>query len=298
MDLETFIVTTFCLVDDVLAELTRTHHFRSRGPQPMLADSEVITMELVGEYLGIDTDVGLVRYFRQHHADLFPRITQVHRTTFARQAANLWQVTQDLWHWLIAQLGGDPSLSLVDSVPLTVCRFAHAPVCQRFRGIASFGQDTSRRTVYYGLRLQLRVSAAGVIVAVQAAPAHVPDVELVPELVEGAEGTVLGDRVYWHQPLAAALRPAGIELVAPFRKRSSDPTPAQSRLINRIRRRIETTAGQLVRQFRLKTVWARDAWHLTVRLTRKVCSHTLGVLLARQTDHADTPLQLARLVTA
>lgn len=298
MDLETFIVTTFCLVDDMLLELQQRHRIRGRGPQPMLADSEVITMELVGEFLGIDTDVGIVRYFRQHHAALFPQISHVHRTTFTRQAANLWVVMQELWDGMVQQLGGDPALSLVDSVPVAICRFAHAPVCQRFRGLASFGQDTSSRTVYYGLRVHLRVSAAGVIVAVQAAPAHVPDVELVPELVDGAEGTVLGDRVYWHQPLAAALRPAGIALVAPFRKRSSDPAPARSRLLNRVRRRIETTAGQLVRQFRLKTVWARDAWHLTVRLTRKVCSHTLGVLLTRQTEYADTPLQLARLVTA
>jgi hypothetical protein len=285
-------------VDDVLAEARPRLRYRSRGPQPILADSEVITKELVGEYLGIDTDVGIVRYFRQHHAPLFPRITQVHRTTFARQAANLWVVKQELWRWLIDQLGGDPALSLVDSVPVAVCRFAHAPVCQRFRGIASFGQDTSSRTVYYGLRLHLRVSAQGTIVAAQVAPAKVPDVELVPELVEGADGTVLGDRVYWHPPLAAALRPAGIELLAPFRKRSHDPAPNRSRLLNRVRRRIETTFSQLVRQFRLKTVWARDCWHLTARLTRKVCSHTLGVWLSRQSGQSNDPLRLAQLVTA
>lgn len=298
MDLETFIVTTYCLVDDVLIDLERRIPLRRRGPKPLLGDSEVVTMELVGEYLGIDTDVGLVRYFRQHHAALFPRITQVHRTTFARQAANLWVAKQEVWRWLIDHLGGDPALSLVDSMPLAICRFAHAPACQCFRGIARFGQDTSSRTVYYGLRLHLRVSGRGSIVAMQVAPANVPDVELVPELVEGAAGTVLGDRVYWHHGLAEALRPAGIELVAPFRKRSSDPTPQRSRVLNRVRRRIETTFSQLVQHFHLKTVWARDCWHLTVRLTRKICSHTLGVWLIQQSGTSDTPLQLAHLVTA
>lgn len=298
MDLETFIVTTFCLVDDVVTEVSQSHRLRSRGPQPRLADSEVITMELVGEYLGIDTDAGLVRYVQQHHAALFPRITQLHRTTFARQAANLWVVKHAVWHWLRAQLGGDPALSLVDSVPLAICRFAHAPACQRFRGIATFGRDTSSRTTYDGLRVHLRVSGRGSIVAMQVAPANVPDVDLVPELVEGAEGTVLGDRAYWHHPLADALHPAGIELVAPFRKRSSDPTPERSRLLNRVRRRIETTFSQLVQQFQLKTVWARDCWHLTVRLTRKVCSHTLGVVLGQHAGSGATALQLSRLVTS
>jgi hypothetical protein len=298
MDLETFMVTTFCLVDDGLAEFGRRHRIRARGPQPILADSEVITMELVGEYLGIDTDVGIVRYFRQHHAALFPRITQIHRTTFARQAANLWVVKQELWQWLRDQLGGDPALSLVDSMPVAICRFAHAPACQRFRGIATFGQDSSSRAVYYGLRLHLRVSAQGTIVALQVAPANVPDVDLVPELVEGAEGTVLGDRAYWHQPLAEALHPAGVALVAPFRKRSSDPTPQRSRRLNRVRRRIETTFSQLVQHFRLKTVWARDCWHLTARLTRKICSHTLGIVLMHRAGHTDTMFQLSHLMPA
>ena len=118
MDLETFIVTTFCLVDDGVAAVAQRQRIRRRGPQPTLADSEVITMEVVGEWLGIDTDVGIVRYFRQHHAALFPGIIRVHRTTFARQAANLWVVKQEVWRWLIDQLGGDPALSLVDSLPV------------------------------------------------------------------------------------------------------------------------------------------------------------------------------------
>jgi hypothetical protein len=49
MDLETFIVPTFCLVDDVVIELQQRHPIRSRGPKPTRTDSEVITMEVVGE---------------------------------------------------------------------------------------------------------------------------------------------------------------------------------------------------------------------------------------------------------
>jgi hypothetical protein len=33
----------------------------ARGPQPALSDSEVLTIECVGEFLGIDTDKGLYR---------------------------------------------------------------------------------------------------------------------------------------------------------------------------------------------------------------------------------------------
>ncbi len=52
MDLSTFIVGVFCLIDDRL----EGKRLRRRGPSPKLLDSEVITMEVVGEFLGIDTD--------------------------------------------------------------------------------------------------------------------------------------------------------------------------------------------------------------------------------------------------
>ena len=56
MDLETFIIAVFCLVDDLVRDLCRRWRLRRRGPAPALADSEVLTIEAVGEFLGLDTD--------------------------------------------------------------------------------------------------------------------------------------------------------------------------------------------------------------------------------------------------
>jgi len=296
VDLDTLIITVFCEIDDEIAALAAIRPIRQRGPAPRLHDSEVLTMEVVGEYLKLDTDVVIFQFFWRHYAALFPALRQVHRTTFARQAANLWVVKERIWKRLLERMPLDPTLSIVDSVPVAVCRFGHAPSCRRFRGVASFGQDVSSRATFYGLRCHLRVSANGVVLALSMAPANVPDAALVPELAEGAHGMVLGDRAYWDPRLQAELAPAGIQLVAPFRKRSSDPTPDRSRVLNRVRRRIETTAGQLVEQYQLKRVWARDLWHLTNRLLRKVLSHTLAAAL-NFTHHPDHPLQISRLIT-
>jgi hypothetical protein len=46
-------------------------------------------MEVVGEFLGIDTDVGLFTFFRRYYGDWFPALCQVDRSTFTRLAANL-----------------------------------------------------------------------------------------------------------------------------------------------------------------------------------------------------------------
>jgi hypothetical protein len=297
VDLEDFMIAVHCLVDELLLEM-RSHpdwcRVRRRGPAPTLADSEVITMVTVGEFLGLDQDVAIYHYFRRHHGALFPRLLQVHRTTFTRQAANLWVVTERLWALLLERLPHDPALSFVDSIPTPVCRFGRAYGCRRFRGQAAFGRDTGSKATFYGLRDHLRVSWPGAITALSIAPANIHDTDLVPELVEGATGQVLGDRNYWDPPLRAELAPAGIMLRAPFKKRASDPDPAGSRLLTRVRWRIETVASQLVERYHLKRIWARDAWHLTSRTLRKVLSHTLAVFLCLERGYP--PLSFAQLL--
>ena len=71
-------------------------------PNPVLADSEVLTIEWVGEFLGIDTDKGLDEHFRRHYRAWFPALSRLHRTTFARQAATLWAVKAQLRQQLLA----------------------------------------------------------------------------------------------------------------------------------------------------------------------------------------------------
>ena len=44
MDLETLIIVVFCLVDNLVRDLCRGRRLRQRGPAPVLADSEVLTV--------------------------------------------------------------------------------------------------------------------------------------------------------------------------------------------------------------------------------------------------------------
>jgi hypothetical protein len=298
VDLEAFTIAVYCVVDELLSEM-QSHpdwrRVRQRGPDPILADAEVLTMEVVGEFLGYDQDAAIYHYFRRHHAGWFPALQRVHRTTFVRQAANLWVVKEQVWRGLCERLPHDPALSMVDSVPTPVCRFGRAWGCSRFRGQAAFGHDSGSRATIYGFRHHLRISWPGVVTAVSIAPANVHDRDLVPELVEGATGQVIGDRNYWDPKLTAELAPAGIALLAPFKKRATDPAPDRSRLLARMRWRIETVAAQFVERFHLKRIWARDAWHLTSRVLRKALSHTIAVFLCLERGYP--PLSFAQLLS-
>ncbi len=317
MDLDTFIVATYCLVDEAMDEAIggKQGPPRQRGPNPTLDDREVLTIEIVGEFLGIDTDEGLFRHFRRHYAEWFPALRKVHRTTFARQTANLWKVKHLLWrHLLEEKVRFDPCISIVDSFAVPVCRFARAYRCRRLREVSAYGHDSSsgkegKAGLFFGLKAHVRVCWPGVIVEADLAAANHHDLSVAVEILKephhhyqggggrGGGGWVLGDRNY-HSPnlKEALLYSGGLELVAPHKKKSLKNERHQwpRWLVNK-RRRIETVFGQLVERFNAKKVWARDRWHLTSRFMRKILSHTVAVYFSQQAE-LSSPLRFSELV--
>ena len=226
----------------------------------------------------------------------------MHRTSFARQAANLWRVAQLLHQQLVARLptrepaAGREPLWLVDSFPLHVCRFARAKGSRLFKGSAAFGHDHLERNTFFGFRVHVRCSDRGPVAQVELAPADVSDPAAAAALAPPGGGTGIGDRNYWSPDRQADLaEDRRFVLLAPHKNKSRDPTPQRSRLLTRLRRTIETVIGQLAERFRCKRTWARDLWHLCHRLGRKVLSHTAAMLLNLRAGNP--PLQLARLVT-
>jgi hypothetical protein len=292
MDHITFMVTVFCLIDDWLNTQPRV---RQRGPQPELADSEVLTIEVVGEFLGLDTDQALYQHFRRHYGEWFPALRRVDRVTFARQAANLWQVKEQLWQHLLTQVDYDPAISVVDSFPVPVCRFARAYRCRRLAAVAAFGYDELAKQTFYGLRAHVRICWPGVIVAVELTPANVHDLSAVHDLAEGLSGWMLGDRNYWSPALREGLAEQHLALLAPYKSAHREKRPWPRWLIQ-MRRRVETVIGQLVDRYHAKQVWARDLWHLSARWLRKLLSHTFAFLLCQRAD-LSSPLRFAELVT-
>lgn len=100
-----FIITVFCKIDDMLKKILKGQRLRKRGPMPKLSDSEVISMEIVGEFFNIDKDEDIHLYFRTHFLDLFPNIPD--RSVFVRQSANLWvikdKIRQEILKTLLIQ---------------------------------------------------------------------------------------------------------------------------------------------------------------------------------------------------
>ena len=297
MHLDDLIITAFCLIDDMLKEILANKRLRQRGPMPLLADSEVLTMEVVGEYLELSKDKAIYDYFRRHYSHLFPAMAKVHRTTFTRQAANLREVKRHIWQRLLQDISKDEGVHIVDSMPIAVCKFPRANRHKLFREWATYGYNSAERRRFYGFRLHGLVALPGVIVGFVLAPAHIQDTEVVASLVNGQQGLILGDRNYWSPRLREELEKQGVWLHAAFKKKSSerDEEVGWTSLCGRVRYRIETLFSQLEDRYSVKSVGARDLWHLGNRLIRKVLSHTLAVMLNQSLGNP--PFQISKLLT-
>ena len=267
---------------------------RSRGPQPKLSDSEVITMEIVGESLGFDCDKSIHRYFRDHWQYLFPRLGD--RTTFLRQAASLWKIKQEIRSMLVKELLPDGSqISIVDGFPMPVCNFRRAHFAKAFKGSASYGYCAAKAMTYYGLKGHLLIDVNGVIVDCSVAPANVDEREMLLEMHVHAGREILGDKGFiCREVMKDEFKALGIAIHTPLRDNMKDDRPISIvRAQSNKRRLVETVIGQLTERFKSEKVRARDLWHLTVRVGRKLLAHTVNCFINQK--YGNPLLQFERI---
>jgi hypothetical protein len=129
----------------------------------------------------------------------------------------------------------------------------------------------------YGFRLHARANPAGAVVAFDLAAANVSDLAMLGQLGPPPGSVGVGDRGYWSPRARAEPASAGVTFLAPYQSRKTDPDPDRSRRLSRVRWVIEAAFEQLAERFRAKRTWARDLWHLSHRVIRKVLSHTAAV---------------------
>jgi hypothetical protein len=295
MPIEDFIITVFCVIDDELEKMLDGRKLRERGRHPTLTDSEVITMEIVGEFLGKDCDKTIYEYFKSHWQHLFPRIPD--RSNFVRQAANLHVVKRMLQERLSFDLGAlADSLHMIDGLPMPVCKFARAYFSQNFKGSAAYGYCASKQEHYYGFRGHLVISSVGVITAATFTPANIDERDICPELSEKIKGLMLGDKGFIRPELQNTLDKTGVHLQTPLRDNMKDDRPKGFlNWLTSTRRLIETVIGQLAERFHIERVRARDVWHETSRFWRKLLAHT--VCMKINIESGNEPLQFEQLVT-
>lgn len=283
MPLEDYIISVFCIVDDSLKQSSGELILRQRGFPPKLTDAEVITMEIVGEFLQIDTDVGIWRYFREHWLAWFPQLGS--RANFAKQAANLWHVKQKMQLYLSDDLQAtiDP-IHFSDGFPIPVCHFKRAYFSQLFKGEATYGHCASKDETYYGFKGNLVISSSGIITGITVTQAHIDERESLYDIVDNIGAVLIADKGLIGEYYQEQFRQeTGVNLQTPTRNNMNDSRGKDcNRWLTSTRRLVETVIGQLTERFHIEKVRARDLWHLTSRIARKVLAHTVSAAINKK----------------
>lgn len=293
MPIDDFMIYVFCFVDASLRELF-SKPLRTRGFAPKLSDAEVITMEIVGEFMGKDCDKAIWRYFHNHWHAWFPNLGS--RCNFVKQSANIWAEKAAIQKYFVQKMGAltDP-IHIADGFPMPVCVITRASKNRCFTSDAAYGYCASKSEYYYGFEGHLIVNLEGVICGYTFAAANIDERDVLQDMTEDLSGLLIGDKGFIRPELKAELAKQGLDLQTPLRKNMKDSRPKERvRLFMKIRRRIESVISQLSERFHIEKVRARDLWHLTNRFIRKILAHTIGVFLNKLLGYP--PLHLANLV--
>jgi len=284
---EEFIISVYCLVDDTMKNITENQKPRQRGPSPELADSETITILIVGECLGLNGDKAIHRYFSEHWRHFFPKIPG--RPSFVKQCANLWGFIIRIWERVKGSIVSG-TFRLVDGIPMSVCKTTRVNSSKLFKGIASWGYCAAKDEKYYGLKLHLSVDETGIISGAAVTAANADEREAMLDFSGDLSGKkVIGDKGYiCSGEKRSAIESSGADLVTPFRKNMVDTRPRLLvKTAMRMRRIIETVGSQLAGRFNISKVIARDLWHLSVRIYRKILAHTVCCFILRSNGFYD-----------
>lgn len=296
MERDIFIISVYCLVVEIMQIVEKSCHFRTKGFPPKLTDSEVITIEICGEFFKLHEDTEIYHYFRRHYLAFFPNLPS--RTTFVRQSANLWQAKVICQSLLVRISGQNADLvQSIDTLPLPVCTYTRGGWRdKRFPTVAQFGHCAAKQMDYYGFKLGLRIARSGMITNFPLLSARRHDVNHLGSLIEGFAGTVPADKGFidqYQQQLWLASQLT--QVVTPIRK-NMESSLEQVKLVKKTkywRKLVETVGSQLVERFQIAKIKVKDLWHYQNRIFRKILSHTVGVFLNMQIGNK--PLQLALL---
>ena len=177
---------------------------------------------------------------------------------------------------------------IVDSFPILVCDFKRAKTSKSdfkwadgTRTLATYG-NCATKSLFFGFRGTLITTANGVPIDFGITSANRDDRDVLPLLAERGEyPIVLGDKGYISEQLQAELIETQATVLLPTLKRNQKQQyPERFRKLQvRMRRRIETTIGQLTEQFHVSRVRALKHWGLLTRMSNKFGSCLLGAFV-------------------
>ena len=257
------------------------------GPLPECPDSDILTISWLLEYIGADSENSGYARIQAELKTVFPSLPE--RSRFNRRRRNLSGASEVLRRAL-TDFFPKQDVFIVDSFPIPICDFKRAPSSKSdlkwadaTGTLATYGHCCTKGLgTFFGFRGSVITTAAGLPVDFAITSADIEDREVVPVLCErGRYPILLGDKGYISTPLQDELLETEETVLLPtLRSNQKTQYPESFRKLQvRLRRRVETTIGQLTEQFCASRIRARTHWGLQTRMSNKFGACLLGAFL-------------------
>jgi hypothetical protein len=172
IDLDTFLTGLYCVVDDVYRTEFAHCKPRRRGHKPELADSEVLTLATLFQWLPRGAERRFLRYAATHWRSYFPRLLS--QSAFNRRVHDLAIVLSQLGPRVVRVLFPtllDGDIEVIDGLPIPLMRRCRGDEHRLFADDAGIGRGGSDSEWYYGVKLVTAVSTSGIVTGFVVSPA-------------------------------------------------------------------------------------------------------------------------------
>ena len=267
---EDFILLIFVLTDELYKKVAPDSvKFRSNIEKALLSDSEIITIAMCGELIGVDSEKAWFSFVKRNLRHLFPKMCD--RTRFNRTRRNLLQVMNLIFNELSSCLKDE--FLIADSFPLEVCKFGRAHFCKSFKTDgATYGYCASKKQTYFGYKIHVITTVDGATMVFDITPANVDDRNGLRDMVSDYTEPhyIFGDKGYIDKNLEEELHLIAQKLLTLKRDNAKNNLSDDERqFILKYRKRIETVFSQLTEQLNIERVRAKTFRGLSARLLTK-----------------------------
>ena len=267
-------VAKYCFLDDLLAR-TRPVWARAADPRRRLSDAEVLTTALVAaRYFG--GNLVLARHYMEQHWGM----KSLDKSGFTRQLHRLGETLLGLFATFGQAVKALHTASryVIDSFPVAVCQNIRIGRNKLLGHEAYRGRCASKRTWFYGFKVQIVATTDGVPVDFYVHAGSEADITglraLAPDLPAGS--VLYTDAGYtdyaWEELFAEA---TGNQQFTARKGNSKRPhAPAENFLLQHFRKTIETTFSELTARFP-KKIHAVTAAGFVLKIALFIFVHAL-----------------------
>jgi hypothetical protein len=268
-ELDTLLTALYVKIDDELAGL------RPTGRPPQLTDAELVCLAVAQALLGYHKEARWLRFARAHLRGMFPYLPG--RPDYNKRLRAALPLVKRIIRLLArdTDFWCDP-VWITDSTPVE-CGMSRPTVKRsNLAGWANYGYCASHHRFFWGLRLYLVCTPAGMPILWALADPKLGEREVLAailqvdaELIKERRGLLLiSDKGFASKTFEQSLSEAGIALLRPSRKK--EVLRAGEPMLKKVRQLIESVNDTLKGQLDLEQHGGRTCEGVAVRVAQRV----------------------------